>query len=95
MWELLVGPERRGDGQLLTTIGEQFDVGNEICGVSVNMKRNNCIFMVWNKTATFEQAINKIEQESPLKVSTQNEAEDTLEGSVYPAVPLQVESFSS
>mgnify|MGYP003087152912 CR=1 FL=1 len=51
MWELL----------LLTTIGEQFDVGNEICGVSVNMKRNNCIFMVWNKTATFEQAINKIE----------------------------------
>ena len=95
MWELLVGPERRGDGQLLTTIGEQFDVGNEICGVSVNMKRNNCIFMVWNKTATFEQAINKIEQESPLQVSTQNEAEDNLEGSVYPAVPLQVESFSS
>ncbi|KNB42679.1 eukaryotic translation initiation factor 4e type [Blastocystis sp. subtype 4] len=51
MWELL----------LLTTIGEQFDVGSEICGVSVSVKRWNCVFSVWNHTATFEQAINKIE----------------------------------
>ena len=49
--------------QLLTTIGEQFDVGNEICGVSVSVKRNACTFMVWNKTASYEKAINKIEQE--------------------------------
>ncbi|KAK8830145.1 hypothetical protein WA556_000786 [Blastocystis sp. ATCC 50177/Nand II] len=51
MWEVL----------LLTTIGEQFDVGSEICGVSVSIKRNACTFMVWNKTATYEMAINKIE----------------------------------
>ena len=36
-------------------------MGSEICGVSVSVKRNVCTFMVWNKTATFEQAINKIE----------------------------------
>ena len=46
---------------MLTTIGEQFDVGSEICGVSVSIKRNECKFMVWNKTATFDLAINKIE----------------------------------
>ena len=36
-------------------------MGNEICGVSVSVKRSSCIFNVWNQTATFEQAINKIE----------------------------------
>ena len=61
MWELLVIIISIFDNQLLTTVGEQFDVGSEICGVSVSVKRNNCTFMVWNKTATFEQAINKIE----------------------------------
>lgn len=61
LWEVLVLFCMNIEVQLLTTIGEQFDVGNEICGVSVTIKRN-CTFMVWNKTATFEKAIHKIEQ---------------------------------
>ena len=46
--------------QLLATIGEQFDVGSEICGVSVSEKRGSVTFMVWNKTAGYEEAIKKI-----------------------------------
>ena len=68
--------------QLLTTVGEQFDVGSEICGVSVSVKRNNCTFMVWNKTATFEQAINKIEFILLLILIFQNEVENDLERSI-------------
>lgn len=45
---------------MLATIGEQFDVGSEICGVSVSEKKNSFTFMVWNKTATYDDAIRKI-----------------------------------
>lgn len=32
-------------------IGEQLDVGDEICGVGVSMRYNEDILSVWNKTA--------------------------------------------
>ncbi|KAK8807722.1 eukaryotic translation initiation factor 4E [Blastocystis sp. subtype 4] len=48
---------------LLTTIGEQFNVGKEICGVSVTVKpkKNQSVLCVWNKTATFGRVITQIE----------------------------------
>ena len=51
--------------QLLTTIGEQFNVGREICGISVTYKsnRDQAVLCVWNKTATFTRVISQIEYE--------------------------------
>jgi hypothetical protein len=41
-------------------IGEQFDVGNEICGAVVSTRGNEDIISVWNKTNDNQEAINKI-----------------------------------
>ena len=89
MWELLVCFFIIPFKQLLTTIGEQFDVGSEICGVSVSVKKNTCTFMVWNKTATFEQAINKIEYvKLDSCCNVKNEIENDMACSCSIAFPL-------
>jgi hypothetical protein len=45
---------------ILAMIGEQFDVGNEICGAVVSTRGNEDIISVWNKTNDNQEAINKI-----------------------------------
>ena len=45
---------------VLAIIGEQFDVGNEICGAVVSTRANEDIISVWNKTNDNQEAINKI-----------------------------------
>lgn len=37
--------------QLLAIIGEQFIVGNEICGAVISVRGNEDIISLWNKTA--------------------------------------------
>jgi translation initiation factor 4E len=41
-------------------IGEQFDVGHEICGAVVSVRNNEDIISVWNKNAENLEATNKI-----------------------------------
>jgi translation initiation factor 4E len=41
---------------LLAVIGEQLEVGDEICGVGVSMRYNEDILSVWNKTASDAEA---------------------------------------
>ena len=45
---------------LLAVIGEQFDVGPEICGAVLSVRSNEDIISVWNKTADSNEAVNKI-----------------------------------
>lgn len=45
---------------LLAVIGEQFDVGSEICGVVLSVRINEDIISIWNKTADNVEAVNKI-----------------------------------
>lgn len=45
---------------ILAIIGEQFDVGHEICGAVVSIRTENDIISVWNKTADNSEAMNKI-----------------------------------
>lgn len=45
---------------LLAIIGEQFDVGPEICGAVLSVRTSEDILSVWNKTADNLEAINKI-----------------------------------
>jgi translation initiation factor 4E len=45
---------------LLAIIGEQFDVGAEICGAVLSIRGNEDIISVWNKTAENTEAVNKI-----------------------------------
>lgn len=45
---------------MLATICEWFDVGHEICGVSLSLKGKEDTISVWNKTATNEIAIQRI-----------------------------------
>lgn len=45
---------------LLAIIGEQFDVGSEICGAVVSVRNSEDIISVWNKTADNKEATNKI-----------------------------------
>eukprot|EP01039_Chlorochromonas_danica_P001172 gene1171-1279_t len=45
---------------LLAIIGEQFDVGYEICGAVVSVRSNEDIISVWNKTADNKEAVEKI-----------------------------------
>ena len=45
---------------LLAIIGEQFDVGHEICGAVVSIRAENDIISVWNKSADNPEATNKI-----------------------------------
>ena len=35
----------------MAIIGDQFDVGDEICGAVVSIRQNEDILSVWNKTA--------------------------------------------
>lgn len=42
--------------QLLACIGEQFDEGQEICGVVVNLRARQDRLSVWTKTAHNEAA---------------------------------------
>ena len=45
---------------LLAIIGEQFDVGSEICGAVVSVRNSEDIISVWNKNADNKDATNKI-----------------------------------
>mmetsp|Transcript_13002 Transcript_13002/g.19609 ORF Transcript_13002/g.19609 Transcript_13002/m.19609 type:complete len:403 (+) Transcript_13002:54-1262(+) len=45
---------------ILAIIGEQFDVGHEICGAVVSIRHNEDIISVWNKNAENTEAKNKI-----------------------------------
>ncbi|KAJ3024691.1 UNVERIFIED_CONTAM: Eukaryotic translation initiation factor 4E type 2, partial [Siphonaria sp. JEL0065] len=36
---------------VLALIGEQFEVGNEICGAVISLRHQEDILSVWNKTA--------------------------------------------
>lgn len=45
---------------VLAIIGEQFDVGAEICGAVLSIRSNEDILSVWNRTADNYEAINKI-----------------------------------
>lgn len=45
---------------LLAIIGEQFDVGHEICGAVLSVRNENDIISVWNKNADNTEATNKI-----------------------------------
>lgn len=42
--------------KLLAVIGEQLDVGDEICGVGVSMRYNEDILSVWTRTASDNEA---------------------------------------
>ena len=45
---------------VLAMIGEQFDVGHEICGAVVSVRTNEDIISVWNKSADNAEATAKI-----------------------------------
>lgn len=47
--------------QVLAIIGEQFDVGNEICGAVVSVRSSEDIISVWNRNADNGDALNKIQ----------------------------------
>lgn len=46
--------------QLLAIVGEQFDVGQEICGAVCAAKGNEFVISVWNRTASNFEATNRI-----------------------------------
>jgi hypothetical protein len=37
--------------ELLAILGDQFDVGDEICGAVISIRQNEDILSLWNKTA--------------------------------------------
>lgn len=45
---------------VLAIIGEQFDVGNEVCGAVVSVRGTEDIISVWNKTADNTEATERI-----------------------------------
>ncbi len=45
---------------ILAIIGEQFDVGNEICGAVVSVRGTEDIISVWNRSYDNADANNKI-----------------------------------
>jgi translation initiation factor 4E len=45
---------------VLAVIGEQFDVGHEICGIVISMRHNEDRISIWNKTADNQEALAKI-----------------------------------
>lgn len=49
------------DKQLLAVVGEQFQVGDEICGVVCSVRFNEDILSVWNRNADNKQAKAKIQ----------------------------------
>lgn len=48
---------------ILAIIGEQFDVGAEICGAVLTVRTNDDYISVWNRTADNIEAVNKIRSE--------------------------------
>ena len=45
---------------VLSIIGEQFDVGNEICGAVLSVRFNEDIIAIWNRHASNVDALHKI-----------------------------------
>jgi len=45
---------------ILAIIGEQFDVGQEICGAVVSVRTSEDIISIWNKSSDNSEASNKI-----------------------------------
>lgn len=45
---------------LLAIIGEQFDVGHELCGAVLSIRSGEDIISVWNKNSENIEATNKI-----------------------------------
>ncbi len=52
--------------QLLAVLGEQFIVGNEICGVVISIRPVEDIIAIWNKTAEDSIITGKIRYVVPL-----------------------------
>ena len=55
--------------QLLAILGEQFIVGDEICGVVISIRSNEDIISLWNRTAFDTNITSRIRQE-PLSFRT-------------------------
>ncbi len=45
---------------VMAIVGEQFDVGHEICGAVVSIRPTEDIISVWNKTTDNTEAMNKV-----------------------------------
>ncbi|KUF94463.1 hypothetical protein AM588_10005987 [Phytophthora nicotianae] len=48
---------------VLAIIGEQFDVGNEICGAVISIRYNEDIISLWNRNADNNEACYRIRRE--------------------------------
>ena len=46
--------------QLLALIGEQFDVGSEICGAALSVRAMEDSICIWNRRADNKDAVQKI-----------------------------------
>ena len=46
--------------QLLAILGEQFIVGDEICGVVISIRPNEDIISLWNRTASDTSITSRI-----------------------------------
>ncbi|CAM9462053.1 unnamed protein product [Ectocarpus sp. 6 AP-2014] len=51
---------RAWESLVLAIIGEQFDVGNEICGAVVSVRYSEDVISVWNRSASNTEGIEKI-----------------------------------
>ena len=58
--KLIFCSKRYWEEIVLGIIGEQFDVGPEICGAVISVRNNEDIISVWNKSADNIEAVNKI-----------------------------------
>jgi len=47
---------------LLGVVGEQFDVGDEICGIVISIRYNEDIISLWNRNANAKEAKIKIQE---------------------------------
>jgi len=47
---------------LLGVVGEQFDVGDEICGVVISIRFQEDIISLWNRNATAKEAKLRIQE---------------------------------
>lgn len=45
---------------ILAIIGEQFDVGHELCGAVLSIRNGEDIISIWNKNTDNLEATNKI-----------------------------------
>ncbi|CAN0005936.1 unnamed protein product [Pylaiella littoralis] len=53
---------RAWESLVLAIIGEQFDVGNEICGAVVSVRYSEDVISVWNRSASNAESIEKIRE---------------------------------